>query len=65
MSKRLNNFVTKFLNAGMEKSEIVAGIQNSEIESPEWMGNRPDSNIGFVLWDEKESGGDINLYALE
>jgi hypothetical protein len=65
MSKRLTKWVNELKDAGMSEYAIAAGLDNGDVERPEWLGSSPCTGIGYVIWDTAESSGDVHLYDLD
>jgi hypothetical protein len=62
---RLIEWVKEQKQAGMSEYEIAAGLDNGEVERPEWMGSSPCTAIGYAIWDTAESSGQTKLYNLD
>jgi hypothetical protein len=65
MSKRLTSWVNELKNDGMSEYEIAAGLDNGDLECPEWLGSSPCTGIGYAIWDTSESDGSTHLYSLD
>lgn len=60
MSKRLTHWVEGLKDLGMSGDDIASGLENGDIERPEWLSGRPG-----VVWDNEESGGQDHPYSLD
>jgi hypothetical protein len=54
MSKRLRNFIDS-LREEMSDEEIAAGLDNGEIEKPEWVFVYPKNEYQMIVEDEEDS----------
>ena len=41
MSKRLTDWTKELTDAGMSEYEIAAGLDNGDVERPEWLASNP------------------------
>lgn len=63
MSDRLVKWVKEEIdNAGSEYN-LLCGLQNGEIQQPEWVSSGSQA-IGWCVWDNEESDGSNHLYNL-
>jgi hypothetical protein len=62
--RRIVEFMSNLRNDGLSKTEILSGMQNGDIEQPEWLATGT-TGLGWCAWDTAESSGDIKLYCLE
>ena len=65
MSKRLTDWTKELTDAGMSEYEIAAGLDNGDVERPEWLASNPCTAIGYAIWDNEESSGQDHLYNLD
>lgn len=65
MSSRLEKWVTELIEDGLSEYEIAYGIDNGDINIPEWLSSSPCTNIGYAIWDNEESDGRCRLYNLD
>lgn len=65
MSKRLTSLLKELKAEGMSEYEIAAGLDNGDIERPEWLASSPSTAIGYAIWDNEESSGQDHLYNLD
>jgi hypothetical protein len=61
---RLTDWVKEQKNAGLSEYDIACGLDNGDVDRPEWLGSSPCTAIGYAIWDTANSSGDINLYDL-
>lgn len=52
---RIEKFLEQYRNDDLNDGEIAAGLQNGEIEIPEWMGFS-ESMDHMKIWDSEEGG---------
>lgn len=65
MSERLVEWVKELEADGATEYDIAAGLDNGDIERPEWLGSSPCTGIGYAIWDTAESSGQEKLYSLD
>ena len=65
MSKRLTDWAKKLKKTGLSECEIAAGLDNGDLERPEWLASSPCTAIGYAIWDNAESSGQDHLYTLD
>ena len=61
MSKRLVDWIEEL---GISDYEIACGLDNGDVERPEWLASSPCTGIGYAIWDNEESDGSTHLYNL-
>jgi hypothetical protein len=61
MSSRLTAWVK---SQNCSEYELACGLNNGEIECPEWLSTGYTA-IGFAIWDNEESDGTTHLYDLD
>lgn len=65
MSERLTMWVKELEEDGMSEYDIASGLDNGDVERPEWLSSSSCTGIGYAIWDTAESSGSTHLYALE
>lgn len=61
---RLTTWINELKNDGLSEYDIAAGLDNGDIERPEWLSSG-NTAIGYTLWDSAESDGTHHLYNLD
>jgi hypothetical protein len=65
MSKRLNDWVKQAIEDTGSEYAIACGLDNGDVERPEWLASSPCTGIGYAIWDTDESSGQDHLYNLD
>jgi hypothetical protein len=66
MSTRLTDWLHDLKDAGLSDYEIACGLDNGDIDTPEWMRTRPSgATDGYEIWDMDESDGHIGFCTLD
>jgi len=55
----------KKLKKEMTDYDIMCGLDNGDIQPPEWLAWSPCTYIGYAMWDTRRSDGTMFLLALE
>jgi hypothetical protein len=61
---RLGAWIKMHSDAGMTEYEIACGLDNGDIDRPEWLASGQTA-LGYTLWDTDNSDGTDNLYELD
>ena len=65
MSKRLSDWVKQAIKATGSEYAVACGLDNGDVERPEWLASSPSTGIGYTIWDTDESSGQDHLYNLD
>ena len=63
--ERINNWYNELVSEGATDYEIAAGLQNGDIEKPEWLAFSPSTSAWFAIWDTAETDGSTALIVLD
>lgn len=64
-NSRLINWVKELQDEGETEYSISCGLDNGDIEKPDWMASKPNTLGGYAIWDKDESDGQTGLYILD
>ena len=65
VTTRLIGWVKEQKDAGLSEYDIACGLDNGDVERPEWLASSPCTGVGYAIWDTAESSGQDHLYNLD
>jgi hypothetical protein len=64
-TNKTRRIVEFFNDLGLDRCESLAGLQNGDIDCPEWLAIGTKCGLGWCAWDTDESDGTTKLYSFE